>query len=47
LIPTGPTDEQIGYCADKMSTGFMGAEHANIPPLSAVLWRSWPMARSG
>ena len=30
-IPTGLTDEQVAYCADMMSTGFMGAEHANIP----------------
>ncbi len=30
-IPADLTDEQATYCADMMSTGFMGAEHANIP----------------
>src|SRR5689334_8883267 len=30
-ISAGLTDEQVAYCADMMSTGFMGAEHANIP----------------
>ncbi|HNC82139.1 MAG TPA: alcohol dehydrogenase catalytic domain-containing protein, partial [Nitrospira sp.] len=30
-ISKGLTDEQAAYCADMMSTGFMGAEHANIP----------------
>jgi threonine dehydrogenase-like Zn-dependent dehydrogenase len=30
-IPDSIPDEQAVYCADMMSTGFMGAEHANIP----------------
>ncbi|MDD4932446.1 MAG: NAD(P)-dependent alcohol dehydrogenase [Methylacidiphilaceae bacterium] len=30
-IPEGVSDEQAVYCADMMSTGFMGAENANIP----------------
>ncbi|HMS86081.1 MAG TPA: alcohol dehydrogenase catalytic domain-containing protein, partial [Nitrospira sp.] len=30
-IPKSLTDEQVAYCTDMMSTGFMGAEHANIP----------------
>ncbi|HQY59209.1 MAG: NAD(P)-dependent alcohol dehydrogenase [Nitrospira sp.] len=30
-IPATLTDEQAAYCSDMMSTGFMGAEHANIP----------------
>ena len=30
-IPDGLTDEQAVYATDMMSTGFMGAEHANIP----------------
>ena len=30
-IPPSLTDEQVAYCTDMMSTGFMGAEHANIP----------------
>lgn len=30
-IPSGLTDEQAVYCADMLSTGFVGAEHANIP----------------
>jgi len=30
-IPACLTDEQALYCTDMMSTGFMGAEHANIP----------------
>ncbi len=30
-IPDGLTDEQAVYCADMLSTGFMAAEHANIP----------------
>ena len=30
-IPDNLTDEQAAYCTDMMSTGFMGAEHANIP----------------
>jgi len=30
-IPNSLTDEQAAYCTDMMSTGFMGAEHANIP----------------
>lgn len=30
-IPETLTDEQALYCTDMMSTGFMGAEHANIP----------------
>lgn len=30
-IPKGLTDEQAVYCADMLSTGFMGAEHAAIP----------------
>ena len=31
LIPPAVDDEQAVYCADMMSTGFMGAEHGNIP----------------
>ncbi|WP_146664076.1 NAD(P)-dependent alcohol dehydrogenase [Anaerohalosphaera lusitana] len=31
LIPDELTDEQAAYCCDMLSTGFMGAEHANIP----------------
>lgn len=31
LIPAGLTDEQAVYCCDMLSTGFVGAEHANIP----------------
>ncbi|MFW5798077.1 MAG: zinc-binding dehydrogenase, partial [Planctomycetota bacterium] len=30
-IPDDVTDEQAAYCCDMMSTGFMGAEHADIP----------------
>jgi threonine dehydrogenase-like Zn-dependent dehydrogenase len=30
-IPNSLTDEQAVYCTDMMSTGFIGAEHANIP----------------
>lgn len=30
-IPQGLPDEKAVYCADMLSTGFMGAEHANIP----------------
>lgn len=30
-IPNALTDEQVAYCTDMMSTGFMGAEHAAIP----------------
>ncbi len=30
-IPARLSDEQALYCTDMMSTGFMGAEHANIP----------------
>src|SRR5262249_25282569 len=30
-IPASLSDEQAVYCTDMMSTGFMGAEHANIP----------------
>jgi threonine dehydrogenase-like Zn-dependent dehydrogenase len=30
-IPDNLTDEQAAYCTDMISTGFMGAEHANIP----------------
>lgn len=30
-IPDELTDEQAAYTCDMMSTGFMGAEHANIP----------------
>ncbi len=30
-IPASLTDEQAAYCTDMMSTGLMGAEHANIP----------------
>jgi threonine dehydrogenase-like Zn-dependent dehydrogenase len=30
-IPARLTDEQALYCTDMMSTGFMGAEYANIP----------------
>jgi isopropanol dehydrogenase (NADP+) len=31
LIPAKLRDEQAVYCTDMMSTGFIGAEHANIP----------------
>ncbi|MDD2676686.1 MAG: NAD(P)-dependent alcohol dehydrogenase [Methylacidiphilaceae bacterium] len=30
-IPEGISDEQAVYCADMMSTGFMGAENADLP----------------
>lgn len=30
-IPDDVSDEAAAYCCDMMSTGFMGAEHANIP----------------
>jgi threonine dehydrogenase-like Zn-dependent dehydrogenase len=30
-IPDGVSDEAAAYCADMMSTGFMGAENARIP----------------
>ncbi len=30
-IPASVSDEQAAYCCAMMSTGFMGAEHANIP----------------
>jgi threonine dehydrogenase-like Zn-dependent dehydrogenase len=30
-IPDAIPDEKAVYCADMLSTGFMGAEHANIP----------------
>lgn len=30
-IPDGVTDEAAAYCCDMLSTGFMGAEHGNIP----------------
>ena len=30
-IPEGVTDEEAAYVTDMMSTGFMGAEHAEIP----------------
>jgi isopropanol dehydrogenase (NADP+) len=30
-IPDGLSDEQACYCADMLSTGFMGAEYADIP----------------
>ena len=30
-IPACLTDEQAAYCCDMLSTGFVGAEHANIP----------------
>src|SRR5262245_37194160 len=30
-IPDGVPDEVAVYCADMLSTGFMGAEHGNIP----------------
>lgn len=30
-IPDGVSDEAAVYCADMLSTGFMGAEHGNIP----------------
>lgn len=30
-IPDGLTDEQAAYCCDMLSTGFVGAEHADIP----------------
>ncbi len=31
LIPPGVPDEMAVYCADMLSTGFMGAENGNIP----------------
>jgi threonine dehydrogenase-like Zn-dependent dehydrogenase len=31
LIPDGISDEKAVYCADMLSTGFVGAENANIP----------------
>ncbi len=31
LIPETLSDEQAVYCADMLSTGFIGAEHADIP----------------
>jgi threonine dehydrogenase-like Zn-dependent dehydrogenase len=31
LIPESVSSEQAVYCADMMSTGFMAAEHGNIP----------------
>ncbi len=31
LIPASVTDEAAAYCADMLSTGFMGAENAAIP----------------
>ncbi len=31
LIPASVPDEMAGYCADMLSTGFMGAENGNIP----------------
>jgi threonine dehydrogenase-like Zn-dependent dehydrogenase len=30
-IPDGLSDEQACYCCDMLSTGFVGAEHADIP----------------
>lgn len=30
-IPAGLSDETVAYCADMMSTGFMGAEKGSIP----------------
>jgi threonine dehydrogenase-like Zn-dependent dehydrogenase len=30
-IPRSVTDDMAVYCADMLSTGFMGAEHGNIP----------------
>ena len=30
-IPDGLTDEQAAYCCDMLSTGFVAAEHADIP----------------
>ncbi|HEX5141057.1 MAG TPA: NAD(P)-dependent alcohol dehydrogenase [Dehalococcoidia bacterium] len=30
-IPANVSDEMAVYCADMLSTGFMGAEHGNIP----------------
>jgi threonine dehydrogenase-like Zn-dependent dehydrogenase len=30
-IPKSLSDEKAAYCADMLSTGFMGAEHADIP----------------
>lgn len=30
-IPDGLTDEQAAYCCDMLSTGFVAAEHGNIP----------------
>lgn len=30
-IPDDLSDEKAAYCCDMLSTGFMGAEHANIP----------------
>ncbi|MFA5517297.1 MAG: NAD(P)-dependent alcohol dehydrogenase [Desulfuromonadales bacterium] len=35
-IPEDLSDEQAAYCCDMLSTGFMGAEHANIPLGGAV-----------
>ncbi len=35
-IPDDLSDEQACYCADMLSTGFMGAEYANIPIGGAV-----------
>ena len=31
LIPASVPDEMAVYCADMLSTGFMGAENGNIP----------------
>lgn len=31
IIPDGLSDEQAAYCCDMLSTGFVGAEYANIP----------------
>lgn len=35
-IPDAITDEQALYCTDMISTGLMGAEHADIPPGGSV-----------
>jgi threonine dehydrogenase-like Zn-dependent dehydrogenase len=35
-IPDEVSDEAAVYCADMLSTGFMGAEHGNIPIGGAV-----------
>ncbi|WP_201762034.1 MULTISPECIES: hypothetical protein [unclassified Nonomuraea] len=42
-IPDSVPDEMTVYCADMLSTGFMGAENGNIP--SAGRWPCSPRAR--